>query len=109
MNIANLVQLAERFGAQQLSAMTTLDEFVSEAGRGMSWADQCLQFESALDGWGDYVGERCFHDAARDLFIAKARLAFYGAMAPTGKARIWSFAAIEAQQLLQDAMQDEAA
>jgi len=109
MNIAKLCELGQTFGERALSMISTMDAYIDEAGIGSNWRDLCAQFEGALDGYADFVAAKCPHDAARDLFEAEARLAFYGVNVDRATAQRWRFARSAAIQELEQELRTGAA
>jgi hypothetical protein len=77
-------------GASLLAATEDMCDASGAAGPGMAWRHQVEVFEMMLDSVCDglrFYGDRAEH--ARTLFLANARIEFYGVHAPKDKPPTW--------------------
>lgn len=89
--------MGQRFGIKMLGAIQVL---------GLPWSEDCEQFKITLQEVGDRLN---LSEAAHDLFMSEARLAFYGLMTDRQNIRDWSNARDQARaDLVAEAREDEA-
>jgi hypothetical protein len=108
MNYLAIIEAAQRYGQHQRASHAALLEYGALCGRGMLWADADHLFEGQLDYVVDALERACYTDAARDLFVVEARLAYYGDHASTLQRQQWRFESASLVQALSDSDRDAA-
>lgn len=108
MNYLAIIEAAQRYGEQQRASHAALVEYAGLTGRGMLWADADHLWEGQLDYVVDALERACYTDAARDLFLVEARLAYYGDHVSTLQRQQWRFESASLVQALSDSDRDAA-
>lgn len=88
-------EAARVFASKQLASIEAEAVAIEEGGGRFPWAEQCAAFEGDLDGRCDRLGEK-IGAPARDLFLAEARIEFYGALATPKQRHMWTLNRLEA-------------